>query len=331
MQTVDTKAQEASRGEEQAPVTRIEIGRAEIERAAELIAPWTRRTPVLAVRGDDLGLPWPEPLWCKLELLQASGSFKARGAFLNLLTRDIPAAGVVAASGGNHGVAVAYASSKLGIPAVIFVPSVAAPRKLDSIRASGARLEIAGDRYADALAASIEYAGRTGALQIHAFDQRETVMGQATVGLELEQQVRLETLLVPVGGSGLIAGIAAWYAGRVKIVAVEPEDAPTLARALEAGEPVDAPDGSIAADALAPRRVGVVPFDIIRRFVDRVVFVNDDDMREAQRTLRRATNLVAEPAGGAALAALLSGRYVPRAGERVGVIVSGGNVSAIEG
>ena len=304
--------------------------RAEIERAAERIAGHVRRTPILEVRGDDLGLASSAPLWCKLESLQVAGSFKARGAFMNLLTRPIPKEGVVAASGGNHGVAVAYAAMRLGIPATIFVPSVAAPKKLESIRSSGAQLHIVGDRYADALEASVEFANRTGALAIHAFDQRETVLGQATVGLELEQQVRVETLIVPIGGAGLIGGIAAWYAGRVRIIGVEPEDAPTFTRALEAGEPVDAPAGGIAADALAPRRVGVLPFEIARRYVERVVLVTDDDMRHAQQALRRATNLVAEPAGAAALAALLAGRYARREDERVACLVSGGNVTSID-
>jgi threonine dehydratase len=300
-------------------------------RAVEaLIRPHVRRTPVVEIEAGDFGLA-PGPLVLKLEQLQHTGSFKPRGAFANLLQRKVPAAGVVAASGGNHGAAVAYAAMKLGVPARIFVPSVAAPTKLERIRAYGAELTVTGERYADALAASERCVAEAGAMPIHAYDQVETLLGQGTLGLELEEQVpSLDTLLVAVGGGGLIGGIAAWYTGRVRIVGVEPEAAPTLARALEAGRPVDAPAGGIAADSLAPQRVGTLMFPFVQRYVAGVVLVTDDEIRQAQAALWSALRIVAEPGGAAAFAALASGRYARRAGERVGVLVCGGNAVGVD-
>src|SRR6266700_7998856 len=204
----------------------------QIVRCEKLIRPYIRRTPVVEIDAADVGLA-PGSVFLKLELFQHSGSFKARGAFANLLARKVPAAGVVAASGGNHGAAVAYASMKLKVPAKIFIPSVSSPAKVARIREYGADLVIEGDLYADALAASERWAQQTGAMPVHAFDQNETIMGQRTLALELgEQAPDIDTLLVPVGGGGLIAGIAAWYAGRIKVIGVEPEAAPTLTRAL---------------------------------------------------------------------------------------------------
>lgn len=306
------------------------ISREQIRAAHERIAPHIRRTPVLEVDGGDFGLQLGK-LSLKLELLQHAGSFKARGAFANLLTRKVPAAGVAAASGGNHGAAVAFAAMKLGVRARIFLPGVASPAKIQQIREYGAELVIVGERYADALAASESWIAESGALPIHAFDQVETLLGQGTVGLELEQQVsELDTLLVSVGGGGLIAGIAAWYEGKVKIVGVEPEEAPTLTRALEAGHPVDAPAGGIAADSLAPRRVGELVFPIVKRYVNGTVLVTDEAIREAQRMLWKVLRIVAEPGGAAAFAALTSGRYVARPDERVGVLICGGNTVAVD-
>lgn len=199
----------------------------------------------------------------KLELLQHSGSFKARGAFANLLTREVPATGVVAASGGNHGAAVAYAAMKLKVPAKVFVPSVSSPAKVQRIREYGADLAIEGDRYADALAASEAWLSRSGAMPVHAFDQDETMLGQGTIAMEIEEDgPDFDSLLVSVGGGGLIAGIAAWYAGRIRVIGVEPRASPTLTKALEAGHPVDAEAGGLAADSLAPRRVGERVFPI---------------------------------------------------------------------
>jgi threonine dehydratase len=301
-----------------------------IAQCERLIRPFIRRTPVVEVDCADFGLP-RRPLAIKLELLQHSGSFKARGAFANLLTREVPKAGVVAASGGNHGAAVAYAAMKLGKPAKIFVPSISSPAKVQRIRDYGADLAIEGDRYSDALAASEAWAQQTGALPVPAFDQNETILGQGTVGLELADQApEIDTLLVSVGGGGLIAGIAAWYAGRIKVIGVEPLASPTLTKALEAGHPVDAEAGGLAADSLAPRRVGEKVFPIVRKYAPQTVLVSDAAIAEAQATLWRALRIVAEPGGAAAFSAILSGAYKPSSGERVAVIVSGGNTAAVE-
>ncbi|MEA2722707.1 MAG: threonine dehydratase [Gemmatimonadales bacterium] len=295
----------------------------------QAIRPHIRRTPVVELDGRDLGLG-AFPLTLKLELLQHSGSFKARGAFANLLLRPVPEIGVVAASGGNHGAAVAFAAMKLGVPARIFVPTVSSAAKVDRIRSYGADLVITGERYADALAASESWAAESGAMPVHAFDQAETILGQATLGLELEDQAPdLDTIITAVGGGGLIAGLAAWYAGRHRVIGVEPELAPTLTRALEAGRPVDAEAGGVAADSLAPRRVGELVFPIARAHVAKVVLVTDQSIRGAQATLWSAMRMVAEPGGSAALAALLSGRYRPEPGERVGMVLSGGNTVAV--
>jgi threonine dehydratase len=294
------------------------------------IRPHVRRTPVLEADAADFGLD-AQPLSVKLEFMQHSGSFKARGAFANLLLRDVPAAGVAAASGGNHGAAVAYAAMRLGVPAKIFVPEISSPAKIERIRGYGADLVVGGERYADALAACEQWIAATGAMSVHAFDQTETLLGQGSIGLELEQQAPgLDSLLVAVGGGGLIGGIAAWYAGKVKVVGVEPEAAPTLYRALQAGKPVDAEAGGIAADSLAPRRIGELVFPIAQRHVDHVALVTDAAIRAAQEALWSKLRVVAEPGGAAAFAALLSGRYQPRPGERVGIMVSGGNTVAVD-
>jgi len=305
------------------------IGRREIEETRTIIRPYVRVTPVVEVRGGDFGIE-DVAIVLKLELLQHSGSFKARGAFTNLLTRKIPSVGVVAASGGNHGAAVAYAAMRLGVPAKIFVPTVSSPAKVARIRAYGADLAIVGDRYADALAASEAWIERTAALPVHAYDQIETLLGQGTLGMEFAEQATVDTVLVSVGGGGLLGGVAAWFAGAVTVVGVEPESAPTLTRALEAGRPVDAPAGGIAADSLGPRRVGELMFPIARAHVARVALVSDDAIRRAQDALWSAVRIVAEPGGAAAFAALLSGAYTPAAGERVGVVVCGGNSTAVD-
>jgi threonine dehydratase len=308
----------------------VSIDRKRIEAVGAVIAPYVRVTPTLALSGADFGLP-PFSLTLKLELLQHSGSFKARGAFANLLLRPLPAVGVAAASGGNHGAAVAYAAMRLGVRAKIFVPTVSSPAKVQRIRAYGAALAVVGDRYADALAASEAWVAETGALPVHAFDQLETLLGQGTLGLELAGQApALDTVLVSVGGGGLIGGVAGWYAGDARVVGVEPELAPTLTEALKAGRPVDAPASGIAADSLAPRRVGELMFPIARAHVARVALVSDAAIRGAQDALWQTVRIAAEPGGAAALAALLSGVYVPEPGERVGVVVSGGNSTAVD-
>lgn len=306
------------------------IDPARIAACEALIRPHIRRTPVMEIDAADFGLA-PRPLCLKLELFQHSGSFKVRGAFANLLLRQVPAAGVVAASGGNHGVAVAYAAMRLGVKAKIFLPSVSSPAKMASIRDSGADLAIVGDRYADALAASEAWLSQSGAMPVHAFDQDETMLGQGTLAIELEQQApAIDTLLVAVGGGGLIGGIAAWYRGCVKVVGVEPVAAPTLTKALAAGRPVDAEAGGVAADSLAPRRVGERGFPIIKAHVAAVVLVSDEAIVQAQKALWGAARIVAEPGGAATLAALMSGAYQPNAGERVGAVVCGGNSAAVD-
>jgi threonine dehydratase len=314
-------------------LTQAALDRHGIGAAHEAIQPYIRRTPTVELWSDDLGLRPRYPLILKLELLQHAGSLKARGAFTNLLQRPVPPVGVVAASGGNHGAAVAYAAQRLGVPAKIFVPTVASPAKLGLIRACGAQVVVEGERYADALEASERWAGASGAMQIHAYDQPETLLGQGTLGAELEEQApTLDTLLVAVGGGGLLGGITAWYAGgrMIRLLAVEPEAAPTLTAALAAGHPVDAPAGGIAADSLAPRRVGELMFPLAKKHVMAALLVSDDAIRVAQLELWRALRVAAEPGGAAALAALLCGRYVPEPGERVGLVVCGGNTTAVD-
>ncbi len=300
-----------------------------IAQCERLIRPHIRQTPVIEIDAAELGLA-ANRLTLKLELLQHSGSFKARGAFANLLSREVPSAGVAAASGGNHGAAVAYAAMKLGRPAKIFVPSVSSPAKVARIRDYGADLAIEGDRFADALAASETWVRQTGAMPVHAFDQNETIMGQGTVGLELERQAKdVDTVLVAVGGGGLVAGIAAWYAGRTRVIGVEPFASPTLTRALEAGRPVDAEAGGLAADSLAPQRVGQRVFPIVQQYAPQTVLVSDEAIAAAQATLWKSLRVVAEPGGAAAFAAIASGAYRPQPGEHVAVIVSGGNTAAV--
>ena len=297
------------------------VNRNRIAEIEKVIRPHVRRTPVIEAEGVTL----------KLELLQHSGSFKARGAFANLLTHEVPAAGVVAASGGNHGAAVAYAAQQLGKAARIYVPTVSSPAKIERIRSYGADLVVTGERYAEALAASEKWAAESGALQVHAFDQEAALVGQGTVGLELEEQAPgLDTLLVAVGGGGLIGGIALWYGKRIRLIGVEPRLAPTLTNALQAGRPVDAPAGGIAADSLAPKRVGELMFPLAQKYVERVVLVEDDAIRAAQRALWESLRIASEPGGAAAYAALLSRQYERERGERVGVLVCGGNTTAVK-
>ncbi len=310
------------------------IDRAAIEATAARIGDHVRRTPVIEVAAGDFGLEGA-PLVFKLEFLQHAGSFKARGAFANLLLRDVPEAGVVAASGGNHGAAVAHAARALGVRARIFVPSIASPAKIARIEASGAELVVGGELYADALAAAEACIAETGALAVHAYDQRETLLGQGTTGLELERQAGdvggVDTLLVAVGGGGLIGGVAAALADSgIRVVGVEPEAAPTLHRALAAGRPVEAPAGGLAADSLAPRQVGRLMFPIARRHVEGVVLVTDEAIAEAQSALWRTLRVASEPGGAAAFAALLGGAYRPAPDERVAVLLCGANTHKVD-
>jgi threonine dehydratase len=302
------------------------ITRDEISATYDTIRPFIRRTPVIQLELGEL-----PSVTLKLEQLQCAGSFKARGAFANLLLRDVPPAGVVAASGGNHGVAVAYAAHRREVPARIFVPTVSAPAKMERIRQLGADLVVTGDRYADALAAAQAWADSSGALSVHAFDQRETLLGQGTLALELAGQAQnIDTVLVPVGGGGLIGGIAAWFGGtspKTRVIGVEPDGAPTLTRARAEGRPADAPAEGIAADALAPRRVGELVFPITQAYVEDVVLVGDAAIVTAQRALWQTARIAAEPAASVGIAALLAGAYKPAPGEHVAVVISGANMA----
>ena len=301
-----------------------------IASVATLIRPYTLHTPVVFLDRSAFGLE-PGPLVLKLEQLQHSGSFKVRGAFANLLLRPLPSAGVVAASGGNHGAAVAYAAQALGVAARVFVPEVSSPAKIERIRGYGADLVVGGAAYAEALAASEAWAAAAGALPVPAFDQIETILGAGSLGAELRHQApAVSTVLASVGGGGLLAGICAAYAGQARVVGVEPTGAPTLTRALRAGRPVDTEAGSVAIDSLAPRRVGEHTFAVIREFVRQVVLVSDEDIVRAQELLWDRLRLVAEPGGGAALAALLAGGYSPRPDETVAVVISGANTTAVD-
>lgn len=305
------------------------ITRERIAATEAVIRPYVRRTPCLAADLADFGLA-PAPLIFKLEMLQHSGSFKARGAFANLLLRKVPTAGIAAASGGNHGAAVAYAAQRLGVSATIFLPDITSPAKAERISDYGAKLKIVGTHIADALVACDRFVAESGAMSVHPFDQAETLLGQGSVGMELEQDAPdLDTLLVAVGGGGLIGSLAAWFGGKIRIIGVEPEQAPTLHTALAAGKPVDAPAGGIAADALGPPRVGQLMFPIARAHVAEVLLVSEDDIGQAQAALWKTLRVVAEPGGATAFAALLSQRYRPARGERVGLMISGANTTAV--
>ena len=328
--TTSHRAGRAQRREPTAADVGTVVTRHAIQTVEPLIRPYLRHTPAITVDRADFGLA-PGPLVLKLEQLQHAGSFKARGAFANLLLRDVPAAGVVAASGGNHGAAVAFAARALGIPARIYVPHVSSPAKTARIRGYGADLVVAGNTYSDALAASQEWTADSGALPIHAYDQAETMLGAGTLGMELAGQAPAATrVLASVGGGGLLAGIAAWFAGRAQVVGVEPEGAPTLTAAMRAGRPVDAEAGSVAVDSLAPRRVGELTFAIIRQNAAQVLLVDDDAILRTQQLLWETLRVVAEPGGCAALAALVSGRCEPAPGESVAVVISGANTTAVD-
>ncbi|HEU4414740.1 MAG TPA: threonine/serine dehydratase [Candidatus Angelobacter sp.] len=300
------------------------ISRTEIQDAGRRIATHARRTPVMALEEKAFGID--ARIFLKLECLQHTGSFKPRGAFNCILNSNVPLAGVIAASGGNHGAAVAYVAQKLGHHAEIFVPSITPPNKIERLKQYGAAINIIGKNYDEALAASRERAEKSGAVPIHAYDDQRVLAGQGTLGMELEEQVRgLDSVLIAVGGGGLIGGVAAWYQDRVRVISVEPERAPSLHRSMAAGQVVEVETGGVAADSLGARRVGELMFPIAQKFVAQTVLVTDDQIIAAQTALWRHLRLVAEPGGATALAALLSGAYTPHAGERVGVVLCGGN------
>jgi threonine dehydratase len=300
------------------------ISRTEIQDAGRRIAMHVRRTPVIALEERAFGID--ARIFFKLECLQHTGSFKPRGAFNCILSSKIDKAGVIAASGGNHGAAVAYAAHKLGHRAEIFVPVITPKNKVDRLRQYDSTINVAGNNYAEALAASRERAVQTGAVAIHAYDDARVLAGQGTLGMELEEQVRgLDSVLIAVGGGGLIGGVASWYQERVRVIAVEPERAPTLHNSLAAGHVVEVETGGVAADSLGARRVGDLMFPVAQKFVPQSVLVSDEQIVEAQRTLWQHLRLIAEPGGATALAALLSGVYKPHPGERVGVVLCGSN------
>jgi len=310
--------------------TESAVGRVDIEAAYARIGGHVRHTPLLETASP---LSGASPVSLKLELLQHSGSFKARGAFNNLLQRPAPSVGCATASGGNHGAAVAYAAQRLGVRAKIFVPSIAAPAKVAKIRAYGADVHMEGRDYFDAQALCDAYVAETGALKIHPYDAVETIAGQGTVGLEWEQDLaklglaELDTVLVAVGGGGLISGVAAWFDARVKVIGVEPEGSRAMDAALQAGGPLEVPLDSIAVESLGARQIGNLPYAICKPRVERVALVSDGQIVAAQQLLWRDYSLIAEPGGAAAFAALFSGAYAPGADERVGVLICGSNAN----
>ena len=304
------------------------ISRDDIEAAAQRIAPHVRRTPLWVLRSDELGLPGPGfEVWLKLEQLQRSGSFKARGMFNRLLANPIPAAGVIAASGGNAGIATATAAQALGVRSEIFVPTVISPAKRDKLEQLGARVVVTGAVYAEAFAACQQRQRESGALMTHAYDQAEVLAGAGTLAREIESQAGVpDALLVSVGGGGLAGGIAAWFAGRTRMVALEPERAPTLHAALAAGAPVDVEVSGIAADALGARRIGALAWEVAQRHPMSSLVLRDEDIVDAQRWLWQALKLAVEPAAALPLAALRSGAWQAQAGQRICLVLCGANV-----
>jgi threonine dehydratase len=293
----------------------------DISAAAERIAGRVRRTPTL-----ELGEFDGASVVAKLEFLQHTGSFKPRGAFNKLLSSEVPPAGVIAASGGNFGSAVAYAARELGVPAEVFIPSTSPETKVARVRGYGAQVMIVEGYWAEAQAAVMERQAETGALLMHPFDQPEVIAGQGTIGLEIEEQVpAVDAVLMSCGGGGPLAGIAAWFDDRIRVVGVEPDGCATMAAALAAGEPVVVEVGGVAADSLGAARVGDQTFPLVRDHVDRMIQVTDDQIREAQRALWEDFHLIVEPGGATAFAALRSGAYTASPGERICVVLSGAN------
>jgi threonine dehydratase len=304
------------------------VSRQDIETAASRIEAYVRRTPTMRLEPGSLGLAGE--LTLKLELFQHTGSFKPRGAFNRLLLADVPQAGVITASGGNHGLALAHVARVLGLHAEVFVPARSPTVKAERIRAQGAEVVVTGEYYDDAMDACSKRAAETGALLVHAYDHLHTVIGAATLGRELmEQAPDLDTILVAAGGGGLAAGVAAWYRNEVRVIVVEPERCPSWASARTAGSPVEIDVGGIAADSLGARRIGKVPFELADRFVASCTLVPDAAILRAQWLLWDGLRILAEPGGAASLAALVAGVYEPKKNERVGVIVCGGNTAKL--
>ncbi|GHC94670.1 threonine dehydratase [Pseudorhodoferax aquiterrae] len=309
-----------------AATTRADVMAAH-ERLRQGPTDFLRSTPLWRLPGAALGLACAE-VWLKLEHLQVSGSFKARGMLHRLLAQPIPAAGVVVASGGNAGIATAAAAQALGVHCEVFVPTISSPAKQARLRALGAEVQVVGAAYSEALAACLARQQQTGALLTHAYDQPEVVAGAGTLAREIEEQAGglPDSLLVSVGGGGLIGGIAAWCEDRCRLVALEPALAPTLFRAREAGAPVDVEVGGVAADSLGAKRIGAISWATTQQHVQTALLLDDDAIRQAQQWLWRELRLAVEPAAALGLAALQRGAYVPRANERVGLVLCGANV-----
>jgi len=307
------------------PEIPLAIDRETIAAAQRRIAADVRRTPLWRLPGAALGLDVAE-LWLKLEQLQLGGSFKARGMFNRMRSLPIPAAGVVIASGGNAGIAVAAAARALGVSCEVFLPKLASHAKRQALADLGAQVVVQGAAYADALAACLQRQQQTGALLMHAYDQPEVVAGAGTLAAEIEQEAGLpDRVLVSVGGGGLVAGIAAWFAGRVRVEALEPQGSPTLHAARAAGEPVDVAVSGLAADALGARRTGRIAWPICQRFVAASHLVADEAISAAQQRLWRDLRLAVEPAAALPLAALLSGVVRPAPHERMALVICGAN------
>ncbi|MGJ3701382.1 threonine/serine dehydratase [Variovorax sp. AFSI2.2] len=306
---------------------RLEIDGAS-RRLRERSGTFLRQTPLWKLPASAFGIEVPGvELWLKLEHMQVSGSFKARGMMNRLLANDIPASGVVVASGGNAGIATAAAAKALGVRCQVFLPGVSPEAKRARLRALGAEVIVVGELYPDALAACLTRQKETGALLTHAYDQPEVVAGAGTLGVEIEAEGGLpDAVLVSVGGGGLIGGLAGWFQKRARVVALEPEKAPTLFRAREAGEPVDVDVGGIAADSLGARRIGAISWEITQKYVQDALLLSDESIRAAQQWLWKELKLAVEPAAALPLAALQTGAYLPREGEKVCLIVCGANV-----
>ncbi len=298
----------------------------DIVEAGALIRRYVRRTPVMEVNPADFGLAWRGRLTFKFECFQHTGSFKPRGAFMNLLSDPDPKRPVAAISGGNHGAAVAFAASALGREATIFVPDYAPKRKTDKIMSYGLPLEITGATFIETMAAFHAYLAETGALEVHPYNGVGTLAGQGTVGLEwAEQAPDMDAVLVAIGGGGLISGIATALQGGPEVIGVEPVNAACAFAARKAGEPVEQTPTSFAKDSLGAPALSPMTFEAIEAHVGLLATVEDDAIREAQGALWRVCNVAAEPGGATALAALLSGAVRPEPGAHVGVLVCGAN------
>ena len=284
------------------------------------------KTPLFRLPGKALGVACAE-VWLKLEHLQTGGSFKARGMLNRLLSNPIPASGVIVASGGNAGIATAAAARELGVPCEVFVPEISSLAKRARLAALGARVVVGGAAYADALQACLKRQQETGALLTHAYDQSEVLVGAGTLALEIEEQGGVpDSVLVSVGGGGLIGGIASWFEQRSRVVALEPELAPTLFRARQAGQAVDVAVSGIAADSLGARRIGSQAWQATQAHVRDALLLTDESIRAAQLWLWQDLKLAVEPAAALPLAALHSGRYVPHTDEKICLIICGANL-----